>query len=74
VESALLAIVALACPLGMLLMGVVMWKGMPSKETAEAALDLDDLRAEHEKLGTEIERLESARQRAVPSRAGVPRD
>ncbi len=62
-ESALLAVVALACPLGMLLMGVVMWKGMPSKRTAEAAPDLDDLRAEHQKLSAEIERLE--RERAV---------
>ena len=35
-ETALVAIVALACPLGMLLMGVVMWKGMRPKREARA--------------------------------------
>ena len=60
-ESALLAVVALACPLGMLMMGVVMWKGMPSRRTADPAPDIDDLRAEHQKLGGEIERLERSR-------------
>ena len=57
-ESALLPVVALACPLGMLLMCVLMWKGMPSKRTTDAAPDLDDLRAEHDELGAKIERLE----------------
>jgi hypothetical protein len=61
VESALFGLVALACPLGMLVMGVLMWKGMPSKRATGSAPDLDDLRAEHEKLGGEIERLERAR-------------
>ena len=50
-ESVLLAVVALACPLGMLLMGVVMWRGMGSKRTAGPAPDLDGLPAEHRTLG-----------------------
>jgi hypothetical protein len=61
VESVLLAIVALACPLGMLLMGVCMWKGMPWRRSTEPARNLDDLRAEHRQLGGEIERLERVR-------------
>jgi hypothetical protein len=66
VEAALLAIVALACPLGMLLMGACMWKGFGSKRADKAAPDLDDLRSEHERLSSEIARLERAR----TSRAG----
>jgi hypothetical protein len=59
-ETALLAIVALACPLGMLLMGIVMWKGTRSKDASDAQPSLDELRAEHRRLGGEIERLERA--------------
>jgi hypothetical protein len=59
-EAVLLAIVALACPLGMLLMGVFMWKGMGSKREPGAERNLDELRAEHRKLAGEIERLEQA--------------
>jgi hypothetical protein len=59
-ETVVLAIVALACPLGMLLMGVFMWKGMGSKREQEAQRNIDDLRAEHSQLGGEIERLERA--------------
>jgi hypothetical protein len=59
-ETVVLAIVALACPLGMLLMGVCMWKGMGSRRQRAARPNLDDLRAEHSKLGGEIERLERA--------------
>jgi hypothetical protein len=59
-EAVVLAIVALACPLGMLLMGVFMWKGMGSKREQGEQPNIDDLRAEHSKLGGEIERLERA--------------
>jgi hypothetical protein len=60
VEAALLAIVALACPLGMLLMGVCMWKWVGSKRVNKANPDLGDLRTEHERLANEIARLERA--------------
>jgi hypothetical protein len=59
-ETTLFAIVALACPLGMLLMGVFMWKGMASKREPGGRRSVDDLRAEHRELGGEIERLEQA--------------
>jgi hypothetical protein len=59
-ETVVVAIVALACPLGMLLMGLFMWKGMGSKRERGAPRTLDDLRAEHNELGGEIERLERA--------------
>jgi hypothetical protein len=59
-ETVLLAIAVLACPLGMLLMGVFVWKGMGSKRKPGAERNLDELRAEHRKLGGEIERLEQA--------------
>jgi hypothetical protein len=58
VEAALLAIVALACPLGMLLMGVSMWKGVGPKRANKANPDLGDLRTEHKRLSREIARLE----------------
>jgi hypothetical protein len=59
-ETMLLAIVALACPVGMLLMGVFMWKGMSSKRAPGGQRTIEDLRAEHRELGGEIERLEHA--------------
>jgi hypothetical protein len=59
-ETVLLAIVALACPLGMLLMGVFMWKGMRSTHEPGAERNLDELRAKQRKLSGEIERLEQA--------------
>jgi hypothetical protein len=59
-ETALLAIVALACPLGMLLMGVFMWKGRGAKRERGAPPSLDELRGEHRRLGGQIERLEQA--------------
>jgi len=63
-ETVVLAIVALACPLGMLVMGVFMWKGTRSKRESAAQPNLDELRAEHRELGGEIERLEQADNRA----------
>jgi len=61
-ESILLGAAVLACPVGM---GAMMWfmaKGMrkdkPAAEQPDAATDL---RAEHARLGAEIERLERGR-------------
>jgi hypothetical protein len=59
-ETVVVAIVALACPLGMLLMGLFMWRGMASKREPRAPRTLDELRAEHRELGGDIERLERA--------------
>jgi hypothetical protein len=59
-ETVVLVIALLACPLGMLLMGLFMWKGMGSKPESRSPRTLDDLRAEHRDLGGEIERLERA--------------
>jgi hypothetical protein len=59
VEAVVIAVAALACPIGMVVMGWVMAKGM-RKPDAERPPAIDDLRAEHRRLGAEIERLEAA--------------
>jgi hypothetical protein len=59
-ETVVLVIALLACPLGMLLMGLFMRKGMGSKAESRSPRTLDDLRAEHRQLGGEIERRERA--------------
>lgn len=64
--EALLGLAVLACPLGMGLMMWFMAKGMGGKRRPTAVDSLDDLRAEHERLGGEIERLEGARVRTRP--------
>lgn len=58
-ETVLIAVVALACPVGMLVMGVCMAKGMRKSKRAES-VNVDELRAEHRRLGAEIERLDAA--------------
>jgi hypothetical protein len=59
-ESVLLGIVLLACPVGMGLMMWFMAKGMRSgsKADRERPASVDELQAEHRRLGAEIERLE----------------
>ena len=58
----LLALCALVCPVGM---GAMMWfmaRGSRSKEAPppSSPATLDDLRHEHERLGTQIESLEDS--------------
>ena len=59
--SPLLALCALACPLGM---GAMMWfmarGSRSSKAQSPSPATLDDLRQEHERLGTQIEGLEDS--------------
>jgi hypothetical protein len=59
-EGAVIALAALACPIGMGLMMWFMGKGMRGDRAAhgEKKDSLDELRAEHSRLGEEIERLE----------------
>jgi len=61
-ESILLGAAVLACPVGM---GAMMWfmaKGMrKDKPAAEQPVAATDVRAEHARLGAEIERLERGR-------------
>lgn len=64
-EGVLVAVAVLACPIGM---GAMMWfmaKGMRSDRggdspPAQDPADMESLREEHDRLGAEIERLESA--------------
>lgn len=57
-ESVLLGLAFLACPVGM---GAMMWfmaRGMRGKRKEEQPASLEGLREEHRRLGTEIERVE----------------
>lgn len=61
-EAIVLAVAALACPVGM---GAMMWfmaKGKRKDKPAEQPGGVTDLRSEHARLGAEIERLERARE------------
>lgn len=58
-ESVLLGLAVLACPVGMGLMMWFMAKGMRSgSRTDRDAPSVEELQAEHRRLGAEIERLE----------------
>jgi hypothetical protein len=57
-EAVVIAVAALACPVGMVLMGWFMAKGMRKPKRAEQ-IDVHQLRVEHQRLGAEIERLEN---------------
>ena len=59
-ETVLLGLAVLACPVGMGVMVWMMGRGMrqQSQNAAEAPSDIDQLRREHARLGAEIERLD----------------
>lgn len=61
----LLTLAILACPVGMGLMMWFMAKGMGGNRGAAAVTSLDELQAEHQRLGGEIERLEAERREAT---------
>lgn len=64
-ESVLIGIAALACPIGMGAMMFFMARGMRSNKqpgNENQPVDVDALRAEHERLGQEIARLEGQRE------------
>jgi hypothetical protein len=66
-ESVLVVAAVLACPVGMGLMMWFMARGMRRKDDApERRAGLEDLRAEHDRLGAEIERLEGDGERSAP--------
>lgn len=61
-ESLFLSLAVLACPVGMGLMMWFMARGTRRDEPTShhpATGDVEDLRAEHRRLGTELERLET---------------
>ena len=61
-ESVLLGAAVLACPVGMGLMMWFMAKGMrPGSKDARGEPSIDELRAEHQRPGQEIERVEQPR-------------
>ena len=60
-ESILLPLALLACPVGMGLMMWFMAKGMrkePAAEQPRVAAGVEQLREEHRRLGAELERLD----------------
>jgi hypothetical protein len=71
VETVLLTLAVLACPIGMGLMMWIMGRGKRerSPEQPEVSPDFDHLRREHARLGAVIDRLEQRRvERPAPER------
>jgi hypothetical protein len=69
VETVLIGLAALACPVGMGLMMWFMAKGMRGRGEASAeSNDIEGLRAEHRRLGAELERLERTEAGGAPFR------
>jgi hypothetical protein len=54
--QALLPLVLLACPVGMGLMMWFMMRGKRSQESPPKTMSAAELRAEHERLGAELDR------------------
>jgi hypothetical protein len=69
-ESVLLTLAVLACPVGMGLMMWFMAKGMRKESKPARDASIDDLRAEHSRIGDEIESLERARVDGEPRGVG----
>ena len=69
--DALVALAFLACPAGMGLMMWFMAKGMRRGDAPARPEPLGDLRAEHERLGLEIARLETDDDRAGATVTGA---
>ncbi len=70
-ESILLALAFLACPVGMGLMMWFMAKGMRKEPRAvqlAAAASVEQLREEHRRLGAELERVEGREGEPVAGR------
>ncbi len=65
-EGVLISVAVLACPVGMAVMGWFMVRGMRRDKPAQPQHGAaEDLRADHARLGAEIERLERDHQPAA---------
>ncbi len=60
-ESILLGLAVLACPVGMGLMMWMMGKGMTGGGDRKAQAKVDEMRIEQQRLASEVERLERER-------------
>jgi hypothetical protein len=69
-ETVLIGLAVLACPVGMGLMMWLMAKGMRKGPEQTVEPSVEKLRAEHRRLGEEIERLEGTRADSELSGAG----